>query len=326
MKTLLQTETLEEILTKVEIYPDRVCHTDYPSDPLAEEFTQLFQQLSIELQQRYLKLELQDLLYRVYFSREVNLSIQQDVQFANDTVRGVDIQFFEKLRQSNCGRGYYDRGWQVRKQEADGMLAVYKDKLTIHIHRDRHLAKFERQADIGDFVSVLLPNSAIENHYYVAISNFGRVHGSTIDFFFNLKLEAAANLVNYFTRSLKCPFVLRTAFDPESYRYCDSSILSIHRRDYSEVWNSVKSFYRSQSSLFLEPVPFLTKRVGTGLAISESSTDAPFGQHRCGLIAEALISSGDRRIDAVSQQFTQMNLNLAQPYLDSDSFDCYESL
>jgi hypothetical protein len=38
----------------------------------------------------------------------------------NNTLLGVDLAFYEQLHQSNQGKGYFDRGWLVVKEESDG--------------------------------------------------------------------------------------------------------------------------------------------------------------------------------------------------------------
>ncbi|MBE9011423.1 hypothetical protein IQ250_14525 [Pseudanabaenaceae cyanobacterium LEGE 13415] len=299
----------QDIVHKIEVHPDYVSHVDYPSELPTEEFQHSFRQLPIELQQRYLTLELQDLLYEIYFRRSTNFNaINQTL--TNNTVCGIDIHFLETLRQSNFGIGYYDRGWQIRKQESDGTLAVQKDGLTIHVQRDQ---LSEQSASVGDTVEILLPNSAIDNRYYVAISNTGRVQEPTIDFFLNLKADSAASLVQEVTQNLDCPFVLKVEIDPEHYECCDSGVLSVHRTDYERALIVLETFERSHS--LLEPVPFLTKQIATGIAIAESSPNLDFGKHRCGLIAEALIV--ERSIDAIVQRFAQAGLDFEQPYLDT---------
>lgn len=298
----------QDIINKIEIHPDYVSYVDDPSDPPTAEFQQFFRQLPIELQQRYLTLELQGLLYEICFRRSIN-TLEANQPLINNTVCGIDVHFLETLRQSNAGNGYYDREWHICKEESDGVLAVQKNGLTIHIERDRLC---EKTARVGDTVSVLLPNSAIDHDYYVAISNLGRVSELTIDFFLNLKSDAAPSLVQEVSQNLDCPFVLKVALDPDHYECCDSGVLSVHRNDYKKALTVIKTVGRSHS--FLETVPFLTKRIAAGIAIAQSSPDLDYGKHRCGLIAEALIS--EKSVNAIVQRFTQAGLDFEQPYLD----------
>ncbi|MCU0552385.1 MAG: hypothetical protein MUC48_23895 [Leptolyngbya sp. Prado105] len=142
-------ETLQDIVEKIQINSHHVSHVDYPSNPPSSEFIQRFEQLSIEIQHRYLQSELQDLLYRVYFSREVAVSIEPNAPLINNRVQGSDLQFIETLKQSNAGTGYYDRGWKIVQQEPDGMLAVQKSGLRLHIPPNRRL---EQSTSVGDVV------------------------------------------------------------------------------------------------------------------------------------------------------------------------------
>jgi len=51
------------------------------------------------------------------------LALQQNLE--NNTLLGVDLGFYERLHESN-GKGYFDPGWQVLRQESDGSLQSQK--------------------------------------------------------------------------------------------------------------------------------------------------------------------------------------------------------
>nr|MCU0551485.1 T3SS effector HopA1 family protein [Leptolyngbya sp. Prado105] len=153
--------------------------------------------------------------------------------------------------------------------------------------------------------SILLPNSRLEDHYYVAISNAGDVSEPMVHFFSNLKSEAASLLISHITDRLNCPFALKAAFDPNDYQRCDSCILTVRKSDYQSAWETVKIFHRLHYELFLDAIPFLTKPLGTGFAIASSSA-----LEHCSRIADILLKCREQSSPADGNRLLRHNAEL----------------
>jgi hypothetical protein len=146
-------ETLQDIANNIEIQSNfSIRHPNYKPLELPAEAISHFQRVPVELQRKYLNLQLQNFLYGIYYNgsmRSVLTPKAEDEGVAlppnleNNTLLGVDLAFYDRLHQSNCGQGYFDSGWQVMRQESDGSLAVTKGSLTLHIDRVRHLQDTE---------------------------------------------------------------------------------------------------------------------------------------------------------------------------------------
>ena len=51
----------------------------------------------------------------------------------NNTIKGINRDFYQLLEANNHGIGYFDPGWLIIREEEDGSLAVQKNDLTFYI-------------------------------------------------------------------------------------------------------------------------------------------------------------------------------------------------
>jgi hypothetical protein len=207
-------EQLQDIVRNIRIEA-RGCirHPNYRSMELPTDVEQRLKHLPIELQNRYLSLQLKSFLYNVYFrgswprnSQFENSVTRQTTQpsLKNNTTGGLNIEFYDRLHRSNLGEGYFDPEWLILRQEEDGSLAVQKQNLTLHIQRDRHLPETEQLAKVGTTVAVRLPQNLLDGEFYVAVGNAGLVTCSSngakderllVNLYFDLSPEGLISLV-----------------------------------------------------------------------------------------------------------------------------------
>ena len=143
--TRLQT-VLEDIVNSIEIRSDfSVRHPDYKPLELPSEAIARFQKMPQKMQQKYLSLQLRSFLYGIYYSGSMRQALAVDagddnlpLNLENNTLLGVDLEFYNRIHKSNSGQGYFEPGWLIIK-EKDSSLAVTKGGLRLHIERDRHL-------------------------------------------------------------------------------------------------------------------------------------------------------------------------------------------
>jgi hypothetical protein len=337
-------ETCQEIVGKLEIHSDGwFSHVDYPQSPPSVETTHCFKQLSPELQQRFLSLELQHCLYRAFFNGLLNpgeLTEPNSNPLVNDTVHGLNLGFFEELDHSNCGKGYVDRDWEIRHQEDDGSLAIAKNNLTVHINPEIHLVDLDH---INNTASVRLPHNLIEDEYYVAVSDVGVIYDTDsehnrplINFFLNLDAEGASSVMRTLTselNSLQVLFALKLPYAQSEYQRHDSGILTIEKNNYLVVGEVLYRTYLQHASFFKPQVPWMTKSLTPGLAIAEvpydlTSACSNFGLHRCKIVADSILEAGDanKRMDAIVQNFLRIGIDIQHPYLNPGSQVQYRSL
>lgn len=346
---------LEDIVHNVSIEPDfRITHPNYKPFELPQETSDRFQALPSELQAKYLSLQLRSFLYGIYYNGSMRSSLALDgensasvtpLNLENNSMMGVNLQFYEQLHHSNQGTGYFDSGWLVVREETDGSLAVKKGDLTLHLDRDRHLKPEEHAAIPGDIVAVKMPKNFVQNGFYMAVSNQGHSTRHSIDrdqttvrVYFNLAPEGALAVMTDLTEQLNAtaiPFTFKALYNPDNYDRHDSAVLYFSKSDFESVFPVLRTLYRQNQTYFRAEVPLFTKLVTPGLAIAEEpnqkfATQESFGMNRCQIVANGLLLAHyqrdftpSTRLNAVLQQFNSLGLTLQHPYLNANSENIY---
>ncbi|HYX14561.1 MAG TPA: T3SS effector HopA1 family protein [Nostoc sp.] len=351
-------DTLQNIVSNVQIQPNfYISHPDYKPLKLPAEVVKRFQGIPLNLQSKYLNLQLQRFLYGIYYNgslrtvltldaNSTNLSLYQNLE--NNTLLGVNIEFIQLLHESNAGEGYFSPGWYVLRQESDGRLAVKKDGLTLHIERDRHLQLADRSATVGNLVSIRLPRNLVQNGFYVAVSNVGAVnpgnpdsHSGVVRIYFNFSPPGAVAIMRTITQQLneiKVPFVFKVLYNPSDYGRYDSGVLYFERNNYEAVRQVIQIIYAENRSHFRMEVPLFTKVLAPGLALAEEpdckfSAQESFGMNRCQIVALGLLEawqkgdfSPEGRMGSILKHFLILGINLQRSYLNSNSEDIYRPL
>ncbi|MEW6495827.1 MAG: T3SS effector HopA1 family protein, partial [Cyanobacteriota bacterium] len=233
-------DVLEEIAHKVKIQSDfSIRHPDYKPFELQTEVVSRFQKLPEQIQQKYLSLQLRSFLYGIYYNGSMRSALALDgegnnlpLDLENNTVLGVDIGFYEQLHESNCGKGYFDPGWSVLREETDGTLVVTKGGLKLHIERDKHLQQSEMAAMVGDYVAVRMPKNLVQNGFYMAVGDVGinrfgdsQSKSVTVRIYFNVTPEGTVAVMGSLTQQLNeldIPFSFKVLYNPKDYQRYDS--------------------------------------------------------------------------------------------------------
>lgn len=331
-------------------------HPDYKPLELPVEAVERFGQLPTDLQHKYLSLQLKSFLYGIYYNGSLqsalapngnsdDLALHQNLE--NNTFLGVDLEFYERIHESNSGEGYFDRDWLVLREESDRSLAVNKGGLTLHIDRDRHLQVAD-PAVIGDVVAIRLPKNRVQNGFYMAVGNAGLYKHSdsnsdseVVRIYFNLSPEGAIAVMGSLTRQLNdinIPFMFKVLYNPSDYGRYDSGVLYFDRNEYCAVRSVLQKVYVEHQSHFHQSVPLFTKLLAPGLAVAEEpdqkfSEQESFGTNRCHIVANGLLEAreaGDEspasRIAAILKQFSLVGIELNRSHLNATSEDIYTPL
>ncbi|NMF63969.1 T3SS effector HopA1 family protein [Brasilonema octagenarum] len=345
-------DSLQDIVSNLQIQSNfYISHPAYKPLELPAEVVARFQRLPSNLQNKYLSLQLQSFLYGIYYNgslrsslvpeaNSVGLAAHQNLE--NNTFLGIDLEFYERLHKSNSGKGYFDPGWFVLRQESDGSLAVTKGGLTLHIERDRHLQPTEQSATVGDSVAIQMPRNLVQNGFYMAVSDAGLdTELDIVRVYFNLSPEGAVAVMGSLTQQLneiKIPFTFKVLYNPSDYGRYDSGVLYFTKSNYEAVQQVLRSVYAENQSHFRIEVPLFTKWLAPGLALAEEpdnkfSASESFGMNRCQIIASGLLEawhSGDdspeNRMASIRQHFSLLGIDLKHPYLNANSQDIYTPL
>jgi hypothetical protein len=252
----------------------------------------------------------------------------------------VNQAFYQQLRQSNQGTGYFDGGWVVKRQSNRGEWQMAKEGLTFYVRPDKHLLPIQQNASVGDAVAVRLPPNWLEPGFYGAIGDAGIVPdgSAALEMCFNVSAEGAIALMRHFTEQLNAialPFSFKVLLDPEDYGRYDAAILQVEKSSYSILHSIVQQGY-DQVKPHLQPqMPLFMKVLAPGVGLAEEPDTDPrdFGLHRCQLVADALWHCHQQgqesplaRRDAIQREFAQQNLDLVYAYLNAHSLDDYRPL
>jgi hypothetical protein len=276
-------DVLEDIVNRMEIKSDfSIFHPDYKPLEIPAEARENFDKMPPEIQQKYLSSQLRGFLYGIYYNgslREAldpdkdNQNLPQDLE--NNTVLGIDIEFYEQLHQSNKGAGYFDSGWQVLREESDGSVAVTKGGLRLHIQRDQHLLSEEKLAKIGDIVKIKLLKNRVQSGFYMAVGNQGFSHSeetgikdTTVRIYFNFTPEGAIAVMECLTQQFnerEIPFSFKVLYNPKEYKRHDSGVLYFDKQNYTQVKDIVMNIYQETKGYFKNGVPLFTLELEPGL-------------------------------------------------------------
>ncbi len=345
-------DSLQDIANNVQIQSNFcINHPAYKPFEIPTEVVTRFQRIPLELQNKYLSLQLQSFLYGIYYNGSMQAALAADASatdlalhqnLENNTFLGVDLEFYDRLHKSNSGEGYFDPSWQVLRQEPDGSLAVTKGGLTLHIERDRHLQPAEQSATVGDSVAIRMPRNFVQNGFYMAVSDAGSdTHPQTVRVYFNLTPEGAVAVMESLTRQLnetKIPFTFKVLYNPSDYGRYDSGVLYFEKSNYEVVRQVLKSVYAKERSHFPIDVPLFTKLLAPGLALAEEpdykfATQESFGMNRCQIVVNGLLEArqkGDEstecRMAFIRQHFSLLGIDWQRAYLNANSEDIYTPL
>lgn len=348
-------DVLKNIVHKIEIKSSfSIRHPDYKPLELATEAVARFEKMPEQMQQKYLNLQLRNLLYGIYYNGSMKTALALSgernslpLNLENNTVLGVDVGFYERLHESNCGEGYFDSGWSVMREETDGSLAVNKEGLRLHIQQDKHLQPSQQTAVLGDSVAIRMVKNRVQNGFYMAVSNVGfsrleeaNSHSVTVRIYFNLTPDGAVAVMGSLTQLLNemaFPFGFKVLYNPKNYQRYDSGVLYFDKRNYEVVRKVLQIVYQDEPH-FKPDIPLFTKQLAPGLGLAEEpdqkfGEQESFGMNRCQIVANGLLeawlqgdNSPEGRIKAIFGQFSRLGIDLQRAYLNADSEDIYTPL
>jgi hypothetical protein len=345
-------DALHDIAKNVQIHSDFcISHPEYKPLELPPEAITRFQNLPVDLQSKYVGLQLQSFLYGIYYNGSMRASLSLNdapanslhhLNLENNSFLGVDLDFYDRLHESNSGDGYFDPGWVVMHLEDTDWLIASKGGLTLHINRDRHLKDADQSTTVGESVAIRMPKNVVQNGFYMAVSNTGLSdHNNVVRVYFNLSPEGAIAVMASLTHLLKeteISFSFKVLYNPSDYIRYDSGVLYFERKSYELVREVLHKVYLQQRSHFKPEVPLFTKMLAPGLAMAEEpdskfASVESFGINRCQIVANGLLEARQRadespenRIKCIQHHFSLLGIDWQHAYLNSNSQDIYTPL
>ncbi|WP_353929879.1 T3SS effector HopA1 family protein [Okeanomitos corallinicola TIOX110] len=347
----LQT-SLTDIVNQIEIKSlYSIKHPSYPTMELPESIVYRFSQLPLEIQNRHLGIQLRNFIYSAYYNGTLSPDLNSDQEkknaelpknLENNSLFGIDLEFYENLHTRNKSQGYWSHNWQVVREETNGSVVVHRNGLTLHVDPELHILPTKNGINVGKFVSIKMPKNLVQNGFYMAVANVGSQNGhQTARIYFNLTPEGAATVMESLTEQLNnidFSFSFKALYNPSDYRRYDSAVLYFNKGEYEVLYPVLQRIYEENKAYFQEQVPLFTKLLAPGLACAEEpdqtfADQESFGTHRCQIIANGLISawqegdnSPESRMAAIFKEFSAHKVHIQHPYLNYRSQDVYTLL
>jgi hypothetical protein len=341
---------LADIDRNVEIRDDfSIHHPDYKPLEVPAEAVARFQQMPAQVKRKFLSLQVRSFLYGIYYNGSMRTALALDapahpmqLDLENNTLMGIDMTFFQRLHDRNCGTGYFDPNWIVLKAADDRSLVVKKGGLRLYIDREQHLTAAQQQAQVGDVVAIKLPKNMMQNGFYMAVGDLGFNHQQAADtlvrIYFSLTPDGAIAVMNSLTQMLnesKIIFSFKVLYNPQDYQRFDAGVLYFDKRDYATVSGILNHVHTQHRAYFLPHIPLFTKQLALGLGLAEEpdlkfAERESFGMNRCQIVADGLLTAFDEgldgsteRMNAILAKFAKVGIDLQHPYLNSNSENIY---
>jgi hypothetical protein len=299
-------------------------HPSYPEWLVPELVSNRLQDSPREIQAKFLSAQLQTYLHCIYFSRSL-LPLAASASAAtsppvihNSTIKGIDTAFYAQIDQANFSQGYYDLDWILEGDEDDGMVAVVKEGLHLHVWPPYIYPDYSTLAE-GDRVAIIMPKNLVTIDRYIAISNYGRVRRQPIiNLYFSCPPDPAIAVINQITtalNSLELPFELQVQLSPSKYQQTDSLILQLAVADYPTAQPALSKIHDQYRSQFYDQTPSLTQPVATGIGLSTAAINQYGISQLWQLVAQALAESWllqtvdtKKKIDRIWQVLEQADI------------------
>jgi hypothetical protein len=245
--------------------------------------------------------------------------------------------FVLALSKANAGTGCRESGWEVRAV-AMGRVLARKDGLEVWAQATDCIASSDAPVEVGAQISLCLPKELLNMSpgFYMALGNHELPHGETsiVRFYWHLTPEVATAFVRAATTRLneaELSFRLKVLRDPTLYRRCDAGVIYALSSDYPVVSEILAAVHAEVAGGLRDTIPAFVKPLAPGLGLAEDpGALQSFGEHRCHLLADALISAyeasarpGPERTQAVINRFTEEGIDLDSPFLNPGSTDTY---
>jgi len=248
------------------------------------------------------------------------------------------VSFVEALSAANTGNGCREDGWEVLTAAADEVTAR-RHGVTLWIGRADCCVAADHVITAGARVSLRLPKELphISPGYYMVLGDQSAASDKEdrlVRLYWNLTADGAAAFVGAATTLLNGAgvfFRLKVLNDQRSYARCDAGVIYLQRDDYVSAAGIISRIHADVARFLKPATPVFTKVLAPGCGLAEDTGRAEsFGEHRCRLLAEGMVRAYERRVrslDArlaiVEECYRQEGLELAQPYLASNSSDIY---
>jgi hypothetical protein len=241
---------------------------------------------------------------------------------------GFTPEFVTRLSMANSGTGTDDPGWRVARLEDDGSVLVEKAGVAIWAKK-REIARGGGIVESGTTTRLRVPKEfrALVPGFYMALGDADIGEDALgVRYYWHVTSEGAAPLMAALTCRLNrssVPFRLKVPNHPLAYQRADAGVLYLGRAANVDAHHAIRETHAVVRRFLRPDVPRFSLRLGFGVGFAEESggLEGSFGMHRCGVVAEGLLSAfkhervtRDGRADEIARAFLRRGLDPSRPY------------
>ena len=236
------------------------------------------------------------------------------------------------LRAAHSAARHLEPGWTVERSSSAGRAVVARGGARRLVTRGDVLvpARPGRRAAPGDEVAVtrLVDEVDEDGGFWITYHPDWREQDAMLRCYWRIAPRAAPRLVALLGTALRdVPHALKLAASWEGYARADAAVLYLPRHTWPTAAPAVAATAAALGEDLTGAPPRCTRPLAPGLGIADGAGDGTsFGQHRCRLVADALVAwaaarDGRPLVHHLAAAFADAGLDLARPHLDAGSSD-----
>jgi len=230
-----------------------------------------------------------------------------------------------ELSRANQGHGYRDDRWRLRALDGDRVV-VTQGGLELTVSRSELLETSNGDMSVGSPAVLLMPKELfrIAPGFYTACGDEpleSDRRRPLVRLYWNLTATGAPLFVRQATSRFNMagvPFRLKVLSEPGAFSRCDAGV--VYLEDDGD-WQSLAQSVHAQLSRHLRSrTPVFTRPLAPGLAMAyDTGTEESFGQHRCRLLADAVLTAHETGVRAAQDVLAVVERRFAEEGIDLDA-------
>jgi HopA1 effector protein family len=233
--------------------------------------------------------------------------------------------FEAALSSANSGQGYLQDGWEVQAV-AGPVVVVSRGDLELRVVREELVTPDGDPPRAGQRVRLRMPKELlrIAPGFYTACGDLpleSTAADPPVRLYWHLSAPGAVAFVRGATARLnaaRIPFRLKVLHDPHEFRRCDAAV--VYLADRSPWTGPLLGLHADLAPHMLPRTPVFAEPLAPGLARAvDPGTGESFGQHRCRLLADALVTAHEEGARGVAATMAVVERRFAADGVDLDA-------
>ncbi len=236
-------------------------------------------------------------------------------------------EHMELLSAANKTVDSFDPYWSVYAVDANGNAFVQKNGAyrTLMPNGFQFVTQGDTQLKVGTMVHITIKkeNKEVQPVFYHVYSQaLMPQEAEFIRFYFNLKGEGAATLIEEITASFnkyKVPFLFKCLNHPDLYTRTDSAVLYLNKAQFKIGTRLLKPILDKMAPFMNEEVPLFSKKIRPGVSFAEDPGNGQsFGMSRCTILAQGIVNAYQKKLGDAKERRKEIMRYLRNKGVEAD--------